>query len=127
MNLLLYQGEHAMALAVAVTFDAYFRPSETLSLEWWQVLAPIGKSSGALSVWSILLRAQELQTASKTGLYDVSIVLDNEQRPWLGPALARMRQTTAAWASTSSSLLSTASPVCAFAVGAVRSRTAARC
>ncbi|CAE8704798.1 unnamed protein product [Polarella glacialis] len=75
-----------MALYTVLVFVLYARPGEALRLTCQDVVPP----SRMCQWWVIVLHPQEGEAASKTGMYDESLVLDNDKFAFVGPALRRM-------------------------------------
>ena len=83
-------GRADMGLALVLAADAYMRPGEVLSLRVSSVLPPTSAGQGSLRCWTLTLFQFELGKPSKTHSFDDPVVLDSVDRPWLGPALARL-------------------------------------
>ena len=66
-----------MSVFLLVALSSYAKPSELLRARVFSLVRPAG---GITKTWSLLLCPEEEQTSSKTGEYDVSILLDS---PWL--------------------------------------------
>eukprot|EP00438_Fugacium_kawagutii_P013880 Skav219719 [mRNA] locus=scaffold301:36224:37183:+ [translate_table: standard] len=82
-HLLLEQGQVQAAVALALQYDTYMRPSEVLSLTFAQVLRPGPKCSARYQKWGILLAPQTVGKPTKTMELDVSILVGDISRPWL--------------------------------------------
>ena len=81
-------GHNTVALFVLTMFATYCRPFELLLLQKKDLIR-----SKALSMpWSLVLNKSEDLEQSKVGMQDECMVLNNQEMPWLGDALA-------AWAS----------------------------
>eukprot|EP00438_Fugacium_kawagutii_P005650 Skav219567 [mRNA] locus=scaffold886:113683:117079:- [translate_table: standard] len=70
-----------MAVFMLVAVSTYARPSELLRLRLFSLVRP---QAGITDSWSLLMSPEERPERSKTGEYDVSILLDS---PWLLPWL----------------------------------------
>ena len=79
----LLDGEVDAAVALALQYDTYMRPSEVLSLTFSQVLPPGPRSSPRYQKLGILLAPQTLGQPTKTMELDVSILVGDVSRPWL--------------------------------------------
>jgi hypothetical protein len=82
-------GQFECAWATLLTFAGYLRPCETLSLLCSMIVAPQG---GRHPHWSIVLHPEEFGVASKTRVYDESLVLDNPEFIVLDSVLHRLLQ-----------------------------------
>ncbi len=65
------------AAAVMMQFVLYLRPGEVLSIRARDLQAPLPRHSGGLAHWSVLLHPAEAGVASKTGVFDEAMVMDN--------------------------------------------------
>jgi len=84
------RGDPLMALNVLLIFEVYMRPSESLALRAFQIVAPVvGEASAAYL--TILLHARELEVPSKTGAWDVSVPLDLPRQAFLVPLLLAVK------------------------------------
>ena len=72
--LMMEAGFPKMAVFVMLALSTYSRPSELLRLRRFSLIPP---ATGVTGSWSLLLSPEELQQASKTGDYDVSVLLDS--------------------------------------------------
>ena len=54
-------GEVEQALLTWILFETYMRPSEGLSLRYFQVVKPMA-AKGMLSYWAFVIHAEELET-----------------------------------------------------------------
>ncbi|CAE7388043.1 unnamed protein product [Symbiodinium sp. CCMP2592] len=77
--LLVTWGLLAMAVFVMVAVSSYARPCELLHCKKESLVRP---ASQVTSHWSLLLMPEKEHRVSKTGLTDISIILDS---PFLGP------------------------------------------
>ena len=75
------------ALYVVVSFVFYLRPSEALGLRCHQVIAPVARGGRAYRHWSLVLFPGELETRSKTGASDESMLNDVEEFKFLDKLL----------------------------------------
>ena len=96
VDALLTGGLVGLALMVLVSFNTYFRPSETLGLRCRDLVRP----GGSVLHWGLQLHPQERMKASKTDQFDDGVLLDNPRMPYLGDALhqytaARQKQDNA--------------------------------
>ena len=71
------------AIATAIAFVLYLRPSEALRLRQRDVVAPHPKAGAHMSHWSVILNPWEMETSSKTGEFDESLLHDNVEFAWL--------------------------------------------
>ena len=72
---------------VIVSFVFYLRPSKALGLRSHQVIAPVARGGRAYQHWSIVLYPNELETRSKTGASDESMLNDVEEFKFLDKLL----------------------------------------
>eukprot|EP00438_Fugacium_kawagutii_P014872 Skav225061 [mRNA] locus=scaffold2293:20241:21200:- [translate_table: standard] len=82
-QIFLEQGHLQAAVALALQYDTYMRPSEVLSLTFSQVLPPGPRCSERYQKWGILLAPQTVGKPTKTMELDVSILVGDISRPWL--------------------------------------------
>ena len=54
-------GEVEQALLTWILFETYMRPSEGLSLRYFQAVKPMA-AEGMLSYWAFVIHAEELET-----------------------------------------------------------------
>ena len=80
------------ALATAVGFALYLRPSEVLGLTREQLVPPLRKGG----TWAIVLHPFELENPSKTHHFDESITVDSPAFPWLGSLFSALHRRTRA-------------------------------
>lgn len=72
-----------------LALSTYSRPSELLKLKTFSLVRP---APGVTGSWSLLLSPEELQEPSKTGDFDVSILLDSPYTNcWAGKILKTMK------------------------------------
>ena len=82
-------GFPTMAVFVTLALSTYSRPSELLRLKTFSLVRP---APGVTGSWSLLLSPEELQEPSKTGDFDVSILLDSPYTNcWAGKILKTMK------------------------------------
>eukprot|EP00974_Lingulodinium_polyedra_P013850 1343430-Lingulodinium_polyedra.AAC.1 len=62
--------------AVALSFTAYLRPCDLLSLRVRQLIPPVFPGAPGLGRWALVLYPQQEAKRSKVGEADESIVLD---------------------------------------------------
>ena len=86
------EGDLLMALFVWVSFETYWRPAEGLSLRGYQVLPGLQGGSGSTRHLSFLVRPSEQETPTKTGLFDVSCLLDLPRQQFLVPLLLEVKR-----------------------------------
>jgi len=72
--LMLERGFPKMAIFLMMSLSTYARPAELLRL---RVMSLIRPATGVTSSWSILMSPEELGQPSKTGEYDISLLLDS--------------------------------------------------
>ena len=75
------------ALAIALMFETYGRPSEILALTRESVVTPVSLGAGTLGQVVIQIRSADLGITGKTGLTDLSIPLDLPRHAWLANLL----------------------------------------
>ena len=80
------------ALATALTFACYTRPSETLRIRVQDTVPPPLAGAMNLRQWSIVLHPSEGETCSKTGEFDESLVLNSPEFKWLESFLRQRRR-----------------------------------
>ena len=71
------RGRRRMAIFVLMIVSTYARPSSLLAAGKEHLVPPV---SNVNQQWSLLLHPEELESPSKTGEYDLSLVLDS---PWM--------------------------------------------
>jgi hypothetical protein len=95
---LAFQGFPSMALWIALTFVCYLRPSETMRLRNFHVVAPPSSCSTSAS-WGLLLHDASEGVPGKTGMLDDSVLIDLDR--WILPPLAwvkgRLRPEAPLW------------------------------
>ena len=79
-----------MALFVMLSLSTYSRPSELLRCRTFSLIRP---SPNITKAWSLLLSPEEMEVTSKTGDFDVSLMLDSPYLlTWVGPLLQAMKK-----------------------------------
>ena len=74
-----------IAMALALQYDGYLRPSEVLGLTTRHIQAPAGRR---YSKWGVIVAPSSLQETTKTGKSDDSVLLgDRPHNSWLGQCL----------------------------------------
>ena len=86
-NWMVLHGALEMAVLTVLTFVLYLRPSEALRLRHGDLVAPSRRGAQNLRKWSVVLHPQEGGTASKTGQFNESLLLDNVEFEWMGGVL----------------------------------------
>jgi len=81
-NHLIASSEWEAAATTVLTFMAYLRPSDVLSLRVCDVVPPPPSASHSRHPWSLILHPSEQLFPSKTGLFDEAILLDSPLFPW---------------------------------------------
>ena len=76
-------------LAIAVLFESYLRSSELLNLQPFQIVPPPDPRSKVYQHVAILAAAEETGMTSKTGIKDVSVLMDLPRQRALGAVLLR--------------------------------------
>jgi integrase len=89
LNSMIRLGYVVAAHTTMLTFALYLRPSETLRILVRHLVAPVRTGRQKSKFWSIVLHPQERGCPSKTGAYDETIVLDNEEYPYLDRLLKK--------------------------------------
>ena len=79
-------------LAVAVLFESYLRSSELLNLRAFQIIPPPDVRSKVYQHVAILAAAEETGMTTKTGVKDVSVLMDLPRQQALGSILLRYAQ-----------------------------------
>ena len=92
MAALKYRGHHEEALFVDMVFDTYCRFSEAHELKGSDVLKPVERLEGTLGHWAIRLRPEQGEKPTKAGGFDDVIVLDTEDKQYLGPLLGARKK-----------------------------------
>ena len=96
MQHMIAAGQVMEALACAITFTFYLRPSECLRLQGKLITPPARAQrrpqAADNQMWSILLHPQEGADVSKTGCVDESLMADNPLFPWM-PQVLRLLKT----------------------------------
>ena len=68
------EGRRQMALFVVISASTYLRPGQLLALAPERVVEP---RHGASQYWSLLINPEEMGKPSKTGDYDLSLMVDS--------------------------------------------------
>ena len=89
-NKLVLRGLWSMAVCLLLMFDLYLRPSEAMGLRSADVGPPVKRGEGKLRHWSFTIRPWRLGVPSKTGTFDDTVVLDREDRLFLGPHIRHL-------------------------------------
>ena len=94
MAALMVEGGHLnMAIFLLVAVSTYARPSELLRLRIFSLIRP---AVGITGSWSLLMSPEELQQPSKTGDFDVSVLLDSPYMiSWASKIFSAMKETEA--------------------------------
>jgi len=93
--ILLAKGQRKMALKVMTDFDCYLRPGEGMDILGKHVVKPLRNAGRQFQRYSLVIRDQEEGVPDKTGTFDNTLLLDNPlTKNWLGPALAKLAQTS---------------------------------
>jgi len=92
---LAHNGKWWQALFVVLTFAFYLRPSEALGLRANQIVPGMNRGGKAFKHWGLVLFPSELETRSKTGAADESLLNDVEEFSFLDGLLAEVRQVRA--------------------------------
>ena len=85
VNALVLQSCSLMGIFVLLSLHTYLRPHQLLSVGPRSVIPP---TPGACQWWSLVVHPEGGPTCSKTGEYNVSIVLDNPKYQWMNPVWA---------------------------------------
>eukprot|EP00438_Fugacium_kawagutii_P008464 Skav230206 [mRNA] locus=scaffold2443:266117:270539:+ [translate_table: standard] len=84
-TLALEQDRSDIAVAIALQYDGYLRPSECLSLTSEQITGPQGKK---YPHWSVIIAPSSMHLTTKTGKTDDSVLLgDLQHHAWLRDVL----------------------------------------
>ena len=78
---LLANREKEMALYLVTCFSAYLRPGEGRSLMAEDVVSPAAEGNEAMRCWVLVLAPWERQQATKTGMFDQTVFLDDIRMP----------------------------------------------
>ena len=81
-------GHAMMALWVLVAVSSYLRPGQMFSLTVGQLLEPV---KGMTASWALRMHPEEKGVPSKTGEYDLSLLLDSLWATWMGAAFATIK------------------------------------
>ena len=90
-NFFLHQHMKEQALLTLIMFNLYLRPSEPHRLQHGDIIAPVAGSGARHFCWAVTLHPWERGTPSKTLEFDESLLIDQDDFAFLGPALARLR------------------------------------
>jgi hypothetical protein len=82
-------GQRSMALFTLMSLSGYLRPHEGLSLSKGSLIAPLGNVT---RFWSLLLHPESEGIASKTGLFNESLLLDSDRLQFINPLLSQLAQ-----------------------------------
>ena len=82
-------GDLEEARCTAMAFPNYLRPSELMRVRCQDVIPPAGGPHHAGKAWSLILHPAETGVSSKTGIFDESMLMDNEFFAYL-PLLAAL-------------------------------------
>ena len=85
---------HTSALATALCFALYLRPSEALSLRREQLIPPVRLARRAEKKWSVVLHPFEGGRPSKTKAFDESLTAESTAFPWLPKMMTHLRSQT---------------------------------
>ena len=83
---LMARRQAQMAVAVALAFCCYLRPSELMALRGSHLVPPCSLAN--LPFWGLLLHDSDLGIPGKTGTWDAAVTLDLDQFLW--PAMAAL-------------------------------------
>ena len=86
---LVQSGSPWFGLAIAVLFESYLRSSELLNLRPFQIVPPPDVRSKVYQHVAILAAAEETGMTTKTGIKDVSVLMDLPRQQVLGSILLR--------------------------------------
>ena len=90
---LMQMGKFSEALLNATCFSTYLRPSSALGLRTCDLIPPPpGGGSASVMRWTLLVAPTEREEATKTGDYDMAVVLDDTREPELGRMLQAQAQ-----------------------------------
>ena len=90
---LLLVGRRSMALFNVTCFSTYLRPSSAISLRTIDLIPPPpGGGNAAVQMWTLLVSPTEREVATKTGEYDMAVVLDDTRETRLGEMLQRQQE-----------------------------------
>ena len=89
---LIEQNHLNTAIAMALQFHTYMRPSEVITLQHHQLCPPVKGGMHAYDQWAVILAPQDLKTTTKTGEVDDSILIDNRICPWLSQVLSLLHK-----------------------------------
>ena len=85
-------GHRSRALFNVLCFSTYLRPSSAITLRTIDLVPPPpGGGNAAVLQWTLLVAPTERETATKTGDYDMAVVLDDTREPRLGEMLQQQQ------------------------------------
>eukprot|EP00438_Fugacium_kawagutii_P016544 Skav227305 [mRNA] locus=scaffold2645:304397:305724:- [translate_table: standard] len=87
-TVMLEQGHLMSACAMALQYQTYLRPSEVITLQHHQLCPPVRQSVNVYDQWAVVLFPQSLETKSKTGENNESIIIENLHHPWISAMLS---------------------------------------
>ena len=83
-SLMIGMGFSDMAIFTMIALSTYARPSELLKMKVFSLVRPV---TGLTASWSVLICPEELGEPSKTGEFDVSVLLDS---PYLSSWISKV-------------------------------------
>ena len=90
---LMQMGKFSEALLNTLCFSTYLRPSSALGLRTCDLIPPPpGGGTAAVMRWTLLVSPTEREEATKTGDFDMAVVLDDTREPELGRMLQAQAQ-----------------------------------
>ena len=87
-------ARYDMAIAIMLSFVAYLRPHECMTLQPRCLIAPTAAAGTQYAFWGLVLNDFEQQRPGKTGIFDESVLIDMDQ--WLYPILQTLKTTRTA-------------------------------
>ena len=85
LGLLVWDRDIEVAIILLLQFETYLRPGAMDALLVRQMRCPIPQAGRGFQLWTVLANPYEDNVPGKTGIYDMSVVLDRHQ--WLHPFL----------------------------------------
>lgn len=79
----------AEALGLILSFSAYLRPGELITLRVMDLVPPPQYESAGKQ-WSLVIRPEQVGRSTKTGTFDDSVILDSPYTAELGPMWAAL-------------------------------------